>query len=257
MPDCWMSTPCLYSPSAYGCVLQLELFLCDWSYRKLLKNSKKKRRWMETDCFWFELIGKLPENDFFHLYLWLCHLFQCGNHLDWCTYTEEGEKNIYSDHVTKTIPPSWLKIPAKKYFAGASHLPSSWISKFIYPQSHAAFFPLPIHCYPTLFFWFSPFVNYTKACCVFLDIIYILKFDKEIRIPLFWYHWYTSPHFSSLGPLVTSCVLPVPRMFKLLEHFIKKRINIPYSVSLVRLYFLKCRLNVKLQMDSEFPKCAL
>lgn len=92
MPDCWMSTPRLYSPAVYGCVLQLELFLCDWSYRTLLKNSKKKRRWAETDCFCFELIGKLPENDFFHLYLRLCHLFQYGNHLNWCTYTEEGER---------------------------------------------------------------------------------------------------------------------------------------------------------------------
>lgn len=66
-------------------------------------------------------------------------------------------KKIYSDHVTKTIPHSWLRIPAKKYLAGASRLPSSWISKFI--DQH-----------PRLLSFLSQIIVIPPCCCGFLPL---------------------------------------------------------------------------------------
>ena len=77
------------------CVLQLSLQQSGESWKKILKNPKKKRRrWMEKDCFCFELIEKLAEDHFPHLYLYQCHLFQYGNNLKWCTQREKkGKEN--------------------------------------------------------------------------------------------------------------------------------------------------------------------
>lgn len=121
---------------------------------------------------------------------------------------------IYSDHVTKTIPPSLLKIPAKENFAGASRLPSSWISKFIYPHPMLLSFLSQFIVIPLVLVVFFTSVNHLMAFCVFLDTIYILKFDKEITFLLFRYHGCSSPLFSSLGSLshlmCSTCAQNVP-----------------------------------------------
>lgn len=76
-------------------VLQLSLQQSGESWKKILKNPKKKRRrWMEKDCFCFELIEKLVEDHFPHLYLYQRHLFQYGNNLNWCTQRGKKEKKI-------------------------------------------------------------------------------------------------------------------------------------------------------------------
>lgn len=123
-------------------------------------------------------------------------------------------KKIYSDHVTKTIPPLVYWKYLRRSTSRERHACPLLESLNLFTHSPCCFLSSLNWLLFLLFFWFSPSVSHLMAFCVFLDTIYVLKFDKEIAFLLIRYHGCSSPHFTTLGSsshlMCSTCAQDVP-----------------------------------------------
>lgn len=137
---------------------------------------------METDCFWFELKettrGRfLPPVSIAMSFIPIWKPFELMY-----MHRTRGKK-IYSDHVTKTMHPSLLKVSVERYTPG--HHGSLFCNLGAYlPPAHAVFFPLFIHYHVFLLFEFSHPINGLIAYFMFLDTLFLLRFDKQDKVPV-------------------------------------------------------------------------
>lgn len=154
MPDCWMRTPpplfsfCLWMCFAAGAVpMWLKL-------QKVIKELQEEKKVSGDRLFLFWINRKTTRERFLPPVSTAMSFIPIWKSFELMYMHRTRRTKIYSDHVTKTIPPSLLKIPAKENFAGVSRLPSSWISKFIYPH-------------PMLFSFLSQFIVIPLVLLVF------------------------------------------------------------------------------------------
>lgn len=184
MHDCWMSSPLpLFSFSLWMCFAAVAVPM--WlKLEKIIKEPQEEDKVSGDRLFLVWIKGNYQRT--ISSTCIYSHVIYSNMETIWADVhaQNKGKENILWP-CNYTMHPSLLKVSVERYTPG--HHGSLFCNLGAYlPPAHAVFFPLFIHYHVFLLFEFSHPINGLIAYFMFLDTLFLLRFDKQDKVPVVW-----------------------------------------------------------------------